>query len=294
MAGQKYQRASRVTKSRVTVAGDLELPWATRGMGLLVKHMLGSTATPVQVSSTTAYKQIHTPIGKLGLGLTIQQGRPEPSTGVVRPFTWRGCKVTEWEFTLADNDVAQLKISIDGMDESTSTALATASYPATELFGFQSATLKLGGTATTASGEMSVAGGTAVATVITSISIKGSTPLATERYGIGNAGIKSEPLENDIPTITGNLKAEFNKAELYDVFTAGDPVALELELTGAAIGVSGEVDTLSFICPAVIFKEGAPEVDGPGIVTMDVSWQAYYDGTNAVIQVMLISADTTL
>ena len=294
VAGQKFQRSSRVTKSRITVSGDLELPWASRGMGLLVKHMVGSTGTAVQIGATTAYRQIHIPVGKLGLALTIQQGRPEPSTGTVRPFTWRGCKITEWEFSLSDNDVAQLKVSIDGMDETLATALASASYTATNLFGFQLATLKLGGTASTSSGLMSVAGGTAVATVVNSVSVKGTTPLATERYGIGNAGVKSEPLENDIPTITGSLKAEFNKTELYDVFKAGTAVAVELVLTGSAIGVSGEVDTLSIICPSVIFKEAPPMVDGPGIVAMDVSWQAYYDGTNAVVQVMLISADTAI
>lgn len=296
-AGQKFQRSSRVTRSRITVSGDLELPWASREMGLLVKHMLGSTGTAVQIGATTAYRQIHTPVGKLGLGLTIQQGRPEPSSGTVQPFTWRGCKITEWEFSLSDNDVAQLKVSIDGMDETLATALATASYPTANLFsGFGSGavTLKLGGTPSTGSGLLSVSGGVAVATVVNSISVKGTTPMATERYGLGNAGVKSEPLENDIPTITGTLKAEFSKAELYDVFKAGTAVALELVLTGSAIGVSGEDDTLSIICPDVIFKEAPPMVDGPGIVAMDITWQAYYDGTNAVIQVMLISADTAI
>lgn len=293
-AGTKYKRASRVTKSRVTAGGDLELSIASRGMGLLFKHMLGSTGTATQIASTTAYRQIHTPVGKLGLGLTIQVGRPEPSTGTVRPFTFRGCKITEWEFTLSDNDVANLKLSIDSMDESTVTALTAASYTAANLFGFQQATLKLGGTVATATGLTAVTSGTAVATVITSISIKGTSPLATERYGIGNGGVKSEALENDIPTISGSLKAEFNKAELYDVFKAGTAVAMELVLTGAAIGASGSNDTLSFICPAIIFKEAPPTVDGPGVVMMDVSWEAYHDGTNPVIQLMSISADTTL
>ncbi|WP_346131371.1 phage tail tube protein [Nonomuraea roseola] len=127
-AGLKYKRASRVTKSRVTAGGDIELPIATRGMGLLFKHMLGSTGVPTVIASTTAYRTVHIPVGKLGLGLTIQVGRPEAATGLVRPFTFRGCKITEWEFSLSDNDVANLKLSVDAMDESTVTALAAASY----------------------------------------------------------------------------------------------------------------------------------------------------------------------
>ncbi|GAA5076695.1 hypothetical protein HNP84_007324 [Thermocatellispora tengchongensis] len=293
-AGRKYKQASRVTRSRITVSGEIELPVSSRGMGILFQHMIGSTAVATQIGSTTAYRQVHVPVGKLGLGLTVQVGRPEPATGIVRPFTYRGCKITEWEISLSDNDVLRLKLSLDGMDESTATALATASFPAANLFGFHQATLKLGGTAATNSGLMSITGGTAVATIIRELSIKGTTPLDTERYGIGNGGVKAQPLENDIPTITGSMKAEFSQVEVYDLFKSGDPVAMEFGLTGEPIGVSGEVDTLSFITPAMLIKEAPAVVEGPGTVMMDLSWEAYDDGVNAPLQIMSISADTTL
>ena len=293
-AGRKYKRVSRVLQSRKSVSGDLELEVASRGMGLLWKHALGSTATATQISTTTAYRQIHIPVGMLGLGLTIQVGRPEPSSGTVRPFTFRGCKVMSWEFKLSDNGIATLTLSIDGWNEDVSTALATASYTSANVYNFSQASLKLGGTASTTTGLMSVASGTAVAAVIKEMTIKGAVALATERFGIGNVGVKSEQLENDTPTITGSLSAEFAKVELYDVFKAGTTTAIELALTGSAIGVSGQNDTLSFIMPAAKLKAAGPAVSGPGIVEMSTDFEAYDDETNAPIQVMVISADTAL
>lgn len=291
--GRKFKRASRVVQSRKSVSGDIELAVASRGMGVLWKHALGSSAVATVIVSP-AFRQIHIPVGMQGLGLTVQVGRPEPATGTVRAFTFRGCKVSDWEFSLSDGEVSKLKLSVDGFDETLVTALATASYTSANLFNFSQATLKLGGTATTSTGLMSVASGTQVATVIKDFSVKFSTPMATERYGLGNAGVKSEQLENDIPTITGKFGAEFSKTELYDPFKANTTMAMEFVQIGAAIGASGSNDTLSIICPAIKIKTATPTVDGPDVVAMDVEWEAYDDETNAPIQVMIISADTTI
>jgi hypothetical protein len=294
--GVKHKRASRVRISRRSVSGDVEMEVVTQGMGTIWKHILasGTGSTPVQMASTTAYQQIHTPGGFVGFGLTMQIGRPQPVDGVVKPFTYAGCKVSSWEFALSDSEVPTLTLTVDGRQEATATALATASYTAgATVFDFSQATLELGGTASTASGLTTVASGTAVATIIREIHISGETPMANERFGLGNAGLKAEQLENDTPTITGTLSAEFNKAERYDVFTAGTAQPLVLRLEGEEVD-GGNLNTLEFLMPAVIFKQAQPQVDGPDIVAMDVDFEAYSNGTDPVIQIMVISADTAL
>lgn len=296
-AGAKYKRAARVRQSRKTVSGDLALEWATKGMGTLVKHMLGAAiTTPAQIAATTAYKQIHTPGDFRGLGLTVQVGRPEPSSGTVRPFTFAGCKIGKWSLSVKDNEIPTLSLTVDGKSESTATALAVASFvPGAAVFDFSQATLKLGGTATTASGETTISGGTAVAAVVKEVSLSGEAPMAAERFGIGNAGLKSEPLENDYPTITGSLAAEFNKTELYDVFQANTTTALELTFTGAAItGGAGSNFLLSFIIPTLKLKAAAPAVGGPDIVEMSTDFEVYSDETNPVCQVKIVSDETVL
>ncbi|MEV4173980.1 phage tail tube protein [Nonomuraea sp. NPDC049709] len=294
-AGKKFKRASRLVQSRQTVEGSIELEWPTRGIGLIVAHMLGSAATPQQIAATSAYSQIHVPGGFVGKSLTIQAGRPEPS-GTVRPHTFRGCKIKSWEIKLAADGILTLSLEVDGWDEATATALATASYvTGSEVYSFQQGTLKLGGTASTASGEMSVAGGTAVSTVIKELSIKGETPMATERYGIGQSGVKKEQLENDFPKITGSLSAEFNRTELYDLLKSNTTFAFDFALTGSAIpSGGGNTNLVSFILPACKLKEAAPSVEGPDIVQMTSAFEGYDDETNAPLQVKIVSADTTL
>lgn len=288
--GTKYKRASRVRQSRKTVSGDIECEFATKGMGLLLKHMLGSAlGAPVSIVAG-AYRQIHTPGDFRGLGLTVQVGRPEPASGTVRPHTYAGCKVSGWEFSLADNAVPKLKLTVDGRSESTATALATAAYASgATVFDFSQAVLKLGGTASTSSGLTTVTGGTAVATVVKEISVKGEAPKAAERFGIGSGGLKSEQLENDTPTLTGTLAAEFSKAELYDPFQANTTMPLELVLTGGVIGATVQNYLLSILIPAIKLKSAKPTVTGPDIVAMSTDFEAYSDETNPVVQIMIQS-----
>lgn len=290
--GIKYKRASRALISRSSVSGDVEFDINTLGMGMLVRNMLGSATATTTLISGTAYKQIHTPGDFRGLGLTAQVGRPEPSTGTVRAFTYEGIKISKWDFSLKDNDTPKLKLTCDGQAESTATALATASYLAgATVFTFQQATLKLGGTATTASGETTIAGGIAVATVIKDISISGSVPMAADRFGVGNAGQKAEQLENGTPTITGKLSAEFNKAELYDLYTAASGTALQLDLTGAVLGATNYL--FSFIIPVIKLKQAAPTVSGPDIVQMSTDFEGYSNEVDPVIQCKIISTEAT-
>ena len=294
-AGTKFKRASRVSISRKTVAGDVTMEHATKGMGILWKHALASSLTTPTALTSPAYEQVHTPGDFRGLGLTVQVGRPEPSSGTVKPFTYAGCKVTQWELTVSDNGIPQLKLTFDGRSEDTTTALAAASYVSgSKVFSFANATLKLGGTAATASGKTTVSGNTAVATVVTQVQVQGASPKATDRFGIGNSGLKAEQLENDTPTVTGSLTAEFNKAELYDHFTNNDTLPLVLTLTGDPIGASGSNDTLEIILPAVKLKQASPNVGGPDIVSMSTDFEAYSDEVNPVVQVRIVSGDATL
>lgn len=294
--GTKYKRASRLVQSRFTVAGGFQIQHPTKNVGTLWKQCLGSTITVPTLISGTAYKQVHQPGDFIGKSLTLQVGRPEPSTGTVRPFTYNGFKVTDWEFSVGDNEVATLTLNGDAWNETTATALATATYTAgASVFNFSQSTIfTLGGTPSTASGEVSIASGVAVTTVVKKFTIKGASPLATERYGLGNAGVKKEQLENDTPTITGTFDAEFDKATFYDVFKANTTTSLQLSLVGAQIAATGSFDTLAFTIAALKFKDAKPNVTGPDIVQASVDFEVYSDEINSPYQVKLISTDATL
>jgi hypothetical protein len=293
-AGRKYKRDSRVSVSRKDVKGKIELKVPNKGFGLLLSHMIASTPAVAQIAATTAYQQIHVPGDHYGKSLTIQVGRPEPGTGTVRPHAFLGSKCTQWELSVDDGEHLMLSTTWSGRAEDTATGLATATYAAgAQLFNFSHATLKLGGTAATAGtpSQITVTGGTAVSTIINKISIKGENPMADERYGIGNAGLKAQPLENDYPTVTGSLDAEFSKAELYDLFTSTNSTALELALSFGDAG-GGNPFLLSFIAPKARLKEAGPAVNGPGLVRMSTEFEVYDDEVNAPYQFKYVSTDT--
>src|SRR6266581_3891396 len=102
------------------------------------------------------------------------------------------------------------------------------------------------------------------------------------------SGLKGEPIENAIPTITGTLSTEFfSRTELYDVFKTAGTTPLQIDFTkfdaagndanGAAAGANPY--RLSFILPAVRFKSASVNVNGPDIVPQSIGFQAYDDGS---------------
>jgi len=312
-AGQAFNRATRTVVSQFDVNGDLTMEHTSGeaanavadSMGFWWKWALGSTLTTPTVVVGTAFKQVHTNGSKAGQFITLQVGRPQISGVTVQPFTYTGVKCTDWEFSCNDNQIAQLKLTFDGQTELTSTSLAAASYPTPNgLFSFANASVfTLGGTASTSAGETTVAAGSAVGSRVTGITITGSTPMKVDRYGLGNSGLKGEPIENAIPTITGTLTTEFfSRTELYDVFKANTTQPLQVDFTkfdpagndanGAAAGANPY--RLSFILPAVRFKSASVNVGGPDVIPQSIGFQAYDDGTtNPVIQVKLVSKESS-
>ena len=313
-AGQAYNRATRTVVSQKDVNGDLTMEHTSGeaasaiadSMGFWWKYALGSAFTTPVVVLGTAYAQTHTNGSKAGQFLTIQVGRPQVSGVTVQPFTYTGVKITDWEFSCSDNQIAQLKVTFDGRDEGTSTGLAAASYPTPNgLFAFSHASvMTLGGTASTSAGVTSVSGGSSLGSLVSGIDITGSTPMKVDRYGLGNQGLKGEPIENAIPTITGTLTTEFfSRTELYDVFKANTTQPLQIDFTkfdsagNDANGVASGPNPfrLSIIMPAVRFKTGAVNVNGPDVVPQSIGFQAYDDGTtNPVIQVRIVSKEQTI
>lgn len=291
-AGGKFKRGAQLAQARRQVSGPIELRYGTRLMGGFWRAALGSNVTTPTLVAGSAYKQVHQTGDLLGKSLTVQVGRPEPS-GTVRPFTYRGCKVTSWEWSVSEGEAAKLKLDLDGWDESTSTALATAAYVTTaeDFFFTNAVAFTLGGTVSGTT-ELSITGGTAVPTVVKSISIKGENGLATDRIGLGSGGVKKEQLENDVPTIMIELDAEFDRTTFYDRFKAGTSAPFYLRLDGSIISGSDR-NSLEFLAPEVDFKEASPELSGPDIVRAKVTAEVYQasSGLNP-FQVKLVSADS--
>ena len=292
--GTKFKRGSRLVQSRKMVSGSVDVNHSTRDMGALWKVALGSTVTTPTLVLGSAYKQIHQTGDLLGKSLTVQVGRPEPSTQTVRAHTIKGCKCTGWEFSVSDNEVAKLNLSLDGWDESTATALATAAFDTgAEEFNFSQVTEFSIGNTITGTTELTESGGTAVTSIVKALSFKGDNALATERFGLGNSGVKKEQLENGIPVITGTLDAEYLQSEWYTPFKANTATSLVVRFEGSVISGTDK-NTLEFIIPEIRIKKVTPKVEGPDIVKAGVEFEVYVNSTGQnPFQVKIQSADST-
>jgi hypothetical protein len=291
--GTKFKRGSRLVQSRKMVTGDFEVNHSTRDMGLLWKLALGSAIVTPTVIAASAYKQVHQTGDHFGKSATFQVGRPEPSTQTVKPHTIAGCKFTSWEFSVSDNEVAKFSASVDGWDEATATALATASYVTAEEFNFSQVTEFSIGNTIAGTNPLTESGGTAVTSIVKSFSLKGENAFATERFGLGNLGTKKEQLENGTPTITGTLEAEYLQSEFYTPFKANTATSLVVRFEGSIISGSDK-NTIEIIIPEIRIKKVSPKVAGPGLVAATVEFEVYTNSTSQnPLQVTLISADST-
>lgn len=294
-AGRKFKSVNQAGIARKSAGGKIEIPVLQKGFGWFWKHFIGSTGTATQMGTEVAYEQIHTPGDLSGISFTAQIGKPEPDTGTVKPYTYNGCKVTDWDLTFEDNANTVCSFTVDAWDEDTSTALAAASYDTGSVeWNFSHVTkFTIGGTPTTTSGLTSIASGTDVSAVVSSVALSGKNTLATDRFGLGNAGIKKEQLEIDFTSITGTFKAEFNSADFQSEFRAGTTTALQIDSVGAVIAGS-DTYLLSVVIPAIKITKAPVSVSGPGLVTVDGEFTVYDpdDGSNPAFQVHIVSTDT--
>jgi len=244
--------------------------------------------------------------GFTGKSLTIQKGAPA-SDGTVMPFTYVGCKITDWEIAVSTGAIAQLTINVDGRNElggagnsdplnGSVPTLATFSLPTggrgTEEFHFRQATLFTGGTPTVASNIVSLTGATAAANVL-SASVKQTLSLDDARYFLNGNGFKSEQIENGFRSITGQLTAEWlSTAAMYNAFAADTTTSLQLTFTGPVVSTSNYL--LDIIIPNIKLDGESPKAGGPQIVQQAVSFTGLDDESTTPIQIILQNEDTTL
>jgi hypothetical protein len=277
-AGGQLPRSQRRVVATFDSTGDFEIDLPTRGLGLLLGHATGTLASPTTVS-TGVYSYTFTLADVYGKSMTVQAGVPQYG-GTVTPKTVSGAKVSDFSLSVANGDIAKGKFSIDGAGFSTTTpTLATASYSLQgSVFHF-------------AQGAVTV-DGSAVAN-IKDFTVSVNNTLKTDRYNLGASGAKAEQGINGFRSITGSMTAEFTDTTLLTKFLADTSAAIVVTFTGNTIS-STYKETLSITIPAAKFNADTPNVTGPGIVDLAMSFDAYDNGTDQPLTIVYQSADSAL
>lgn len=299
-AGGLYNRRARRIVSNYAASGQINLDLPTQYLHPWLNQMLGGSAT-FNANGTTTY----TPGSLAGKSLTIQKGVPSVDGSSPSPFTYAGCKFTDWTVSVATGAIASLQVTVDARNEiggtagtsllvpdglnGTVPALGTWNEASTNsVFHFREATLYTGGTPSTASGTVSVAGAS-VAAMVRSAEIKCAYHMDTSRYFLGSNGFKAEPIENNWRDITGQMVVDWQNAELmYAAFQTDTPTTLQLTFVGPAAGTV--TPTLSILVPNISLDGESPKVNGPAVVQQSISWTGLDDGTNSPIQIQYVSS----
>lgn len=273
-------RSSRSRTYSKGAKGDIEFEVMNKGFGKLFRQCFGVGAA-VQVGVTTEYTHTFTPdiaAGKTGIMSTMQVGRPSVD-GTVQPFTYKGCKITEFEFTSELDGPLMLKVTVDAQSETTGTALATASYPTDPAsFIFIDGALTIGG----------------VASYVKSIKLNCKWSLDTERRFLGAITTKKEPIANGEFKVTGELGMEFEGLTEYAKFVAGTQSALVLTWSFGTITGAANPYKLVMTIPVVEYTGETPTVESSEVLMQNLPFKALYDGTLPIIKLEYHTSDTAL
>jgi Phage tail tube protein len=305
-SGALHPQAGRRVLTGWNCGGSIPMELPTRNLQQWLLPMFGSygqtLATLTEDASTGAYKSVHAPGPLQTHSFVVQKGVPSVD-GTVEPFTYVGCKISEWELSVAKNEIAQLNLTILARNELAGAgnsdplngsvpSLVSYSAPIGSVFHWAQAALYTGGTCSTTSGLTTVSAPVKTANV-RNVSIKYTVPLDADRYEMGGQGFRAEPIDNGLRSIAVTFEIEWLSSEaMYNAYTADTPTALELTLIGPVIGSGSDASTLAILIPEMFFDGAPPTIEGPQVVTQKIEMAGLDDATNNVIQATYWTLDT--
>ena len=280
-AGSRAMRSDRRVPYMMGAAGSFELPVLSKGFGFWLAQCLG-TVTTGSPAETVVYTHTGTVGSLTGKMFTAQVGVPQAGGGTITPKTATGGKVKSFELSCAHGEPLKFSADCDFQNLEHSTALATASYPAsTELLTF------IGGSVTV--------GGTSVD--VRSFNVKVDNGLAIDRRFIRASALKKEPVEAGHRKIDVELGLDFDSTTHQDRVLAATAAGAQAQVILTCQGLSTIGSTLkpsvTITIPVVMFDGDTPTVGGPDLVSESIKGMGLSDGTNSPITIAYRSLDTT-
>jgi len=249
-----------------------------RGLGLLLRGMLGTSAGPTQQASTIAYLQTFTTsAAPPAVHYTAQMQRVD-SSDTTRAFTYPGATITGWTLLHEVGGLLELELGWDARTEVTNVAAGAAVSPAgATTFDWTQLGVTVGGTEA----------------CVTSIELAADLGLKTDRRLMcaTTAGLKRAPKRAAVPTITGTIQAEFEDLTLYNRWVNNEIFAVVMTWTGAQI-VSPHNFRLEVTLPACKFTGSTPESSLSDLTMQPLPFKALFNGTDPMCTITYMSTDT--
>lgn len=269
-------------EGRARVQGSIELELGPQGTGLILENLFGGTAVTTTIGSPVGdetHQHVITPGSLADKTLTLQVGRPSLD-GTIHPFSYIGCKFTDWELSCAAGELLMLKASVFGQNESTTESLVSASYPAYIPFTFVDG-----------SASVNIAGGGVTQICVTELSLSGNNNLKTDRHFIGTCtsdGLPKQAAENGKREYTGSYTLEFEDLTQYNAYKDFSQVVIQLVFTAP--------NSMNLVIDLTTELDGeGPVVEGPELLEQTINFTVSGGATDAAnITATLQNADSSI
>lgn len=236
-----------------------------------------------------------------GRSASIQMGVPT-TDGILRQQDALGCKPTKFTFDLKAGDILTCATEWDARvledpvittgyegypNGATQTPYAQAapSYVVQNPLHFAQSQIQIGSTVAGASAASIVDG-------VTGISLSVENKMNTGRQYHGNAGLKDEPVRNDVAVLSGTVTSDYvNKSYWADAFYSDTPISLIW--TVAAGALSGTVAAIQFVLNGVYLNGDSPAAQNKDIVSGSFPFVCLYDLSVEPLTVIIQTTDAT-
>lgn len=285
----RFQRTDRWAPGKRQAVGGIEFEVQSKGFGMLIGQMVGSDPVITTPAGGTLTRDQTFVVGDdSNRSFTAQFGVPD-TTGTaanVQPFTYKGCKVTDWEFDLSLDGIMNAKGTVDAQDEDTTIALAAPSYASNfEVFYWTRAQVTLGGANID----------------VRHFKLMGKQGYNTSRFFLrslttpSGPSLKKQPIANADADISGEIEIEFTGLTEYLRYVNGTTAPITFLVEGSTIeAITGGPGNfgLQFTLPNCRFDGDGPDVKDQDIVPITLKFQALYDGTTQPLTIRYRSTDT--
>lgn len=264
----------------------------TAGTGIYVAGARVQPAVPVYGYTHTFRNAV------AGRSASWQLGLPT-TDGVLRQYDLLGCKPTSFTFDCKAGEMLTVATEWDARvmeDPLITTAYegypngatqtpytqATPSYSVQVPFHFAQASVAIGASTAAA----------AAIDGLTQFNLKIERKLNVSRQYYGNAGLKDEPITNEVVTLSGTLTSDFlNKAYFQDAFYSDTPQTVIITFSAGA--PSATTPAIQFVMNNAFLNESSPAAQNKDILNTGFPFVALYDLTNEPLQIIMQTTDAT-
>ena len=283
--GKRVMRTARTAVNVKGAGGQWSKDVVTKGDGLLFKHMFGSSVITTPSGATLTRDHTYVLASLCDISMVVQKGIPrqECVANNVDAFSYTGGKITGWSLSCDVDGLLGLSLTQDFMQEDTAQTLAAASYAASlEVLSFIGATITIGGSNHP----------------VRAFSLEGTNPVKTDRFYLRTSGLKKQPLQNDLVSVTGSVEMDYDTLgrSVYDRFVSGTTAAFTALFEGSIIEAGGAPTVnpkygLLITIPAVRFTGTTPQVNGLDVTNVPLPFELLDDDTNEPITVRYRTTD---